>query len=195
MGVLTLKNERKDHQQLVNAQFRIHSYSRTKKLVLGSILAAFAAIFQSAGIFVGFGYAFSILATMPIVLAAMISIRLGLMSYILTILLLLIIQPSELIVFPFTTGLLGLSLGMAFLWWENWVPISFFGGISLAVGILFLLYIVKFPVLGPSVSHTFQIPVVLAVLLFSLFYSMVWMGLSRKVYKLLFRKPMKRRSY
>lgn len=195
MGVLTLKTDQKDHLQLKNAQIRINNYSRTKKLVLGSILAALAAIFQSAGIFVGFGYAFSILATMPIVLSEMISIRLGLMSYVLTILLLLVIQPSEIIVFPFTTGLLGLSLGMAFKWWENWIAITFFGGISLSVGILFLLYIVKFPVLGPSVSHTFQFPVVLVILLFSLFYSMVWMGLSRKVYKLLFRTTIKRRSF
>ncbi|MED3564331.1 hypothetical protein [Bacillus xiapuensis] len=190
-----MKTDQKDHLQLKNAQIRINNYSRTKKLVLGSILAALAAIFQSAGIFVGFGYAFSILATMPIVLSEMISIRLGLMSYVLTILLLLVIQPSEIIVFPFTTGLLGLSLGMAFKWWENWIAITFFGGISLSVGILFLLYIVKFPVLGPSVSHTFQFPVVLVILLFSLFYSMVWMGLSRKVYKLLFRTTIKRRSF
>lgn len=190
--MLILKKQLGNLPPFVNVQSRIDGYSRTKKLVLGSILAAFATIFQSAGIFVGIGYAFSILATMPIVLSAMISLHLGIMSYFLTILLLLILQPSELFVFPFTTGLLGLSLGIAFRWWKSWIAITFFGGVSLAAGILFLLYIIKFPVLGPSVSHTIYVPVILMILLFSLFYSMVWMGLSKKIFELLFKTRNKR---
>ncbi|MDR6997596.1 hypothetical protein [Neobacillus niacini] len=190
-----MKKQLGNYPPFVITNSRVDGYSRTKKLVVGSILAAFATIFQSAGIFVGIGYAFSILATMPIVLSAMISIHLGIMSYFLTILLLLIIQPSEIFVFPFTTGLLGLSLGIAFRWWKSRIAITFFGGIILAAGILFLLYIVKFPVLGPSVSHTFHVRVVFVILMFSLFYSMVWMGLSRKVFELLFKISNKRANH
>lgn len=193
--MLSLKKQSGNYPPFVITHSRVDGYSRTKKLVVGSILAAFATIFQSAGIFVGIGYAFSILATMPIVLSAIISIHLGIMSYFLTILLLLIIQPSEIFVFPFTTGLLGLSLGIAFRWWKSRIAITFFGGIILAAGILFLLYIVKFPVLGPSVSHTFHVRVVFVILMFSLFYSMVWMGLSRKVFELLFKISNKRANH
>lgn len=62
----------------------------------------------------GIGYLISFLATLPIFLVTSLSIRQGILSYILTILLLFIIQPSELIIFPFTTGLLGIAIGVAF---------------------------------------------------------------------------------
>ena len=160
---------------------RLNNYSNTTKLVLGSILAAFATIFQSAGVIVGFGYALSILATLPIVLSAMLSLRIGFMSYFLTIILLGMIQPSELLVFSLTTGLLGIGLGMAFKWWKSWIAITIFGGIGLSAGIMILLYVLQFPILGPSVSHVFNIKISLFILLFSVFYSLIWVGLCQKV--------------
>lgn len=181
--------ERLNHRQAyINSRAkRFSPYSNTTKLVIGSVLAAFAAIFQSAGIFVGFGYALSILATLPIVQSAMLSLRIGFMSYFLTILLLAILQPSELLVFPLTTGLLGVALGMAFKWWRNWIIITVFGGAALSIGIMILLYLLRFPILGPSVSHSFDIKIALLILLFSLFYSLIWMGLSQRISRLLFR--------
>lgn len=62
----------------------------------------------------GIGFLISFLATLPIFLATCFSIRQGILSYTLTIFLLFIIQPSELIIFPFTTGLLGIAMGVAF---------------------------------------------------------------------------------
>ena len=87
-------------------------YSNTLKLVLGSVLGAMAALLQAAGLFAGIGYLFSMLATGPTVLATILSIRIGLITYILTTLLLVIIQPTEVLVFLFTTGLLGVGLGI-----------------------------------------------------------------------------------
>ena len=153
-------------------------YSKTAKLVLGSILGALAAIFQSAGIFAGIGYVFSILTTWPIVLATVISIRMGLMTYGLTFFLLAIIQPSELIVFPFTTGLLGISLGIAFRISKSRFLVTLIGGICLATGIMIILYGFRFPVLGPSITSTVKGNVILGILGFSLVYSWIWMWLS-----------------
>lgn len=85
------------------------------KLILVSIFACIAAILQAAGGFLpGIGYLLSPLATAPILLCSMFSIPLGIMSYFLTFMLLFILQPTELIVFPFTTGLLGLGIGVSF---------------------------------------------------------------------------------
>ncbi|MFJ5714745.1 hypothetical protein [Neobacillus sp. NPDC093127] len=179
-----LEGHRQQHQ---NTQSNLNiQYSRTTKIVLGAVFSAIAVIFQSAGIFAGIGYALSILATLPIVLSCFISLRIGFMSYFITILLLMIVQPSELIVFPFTTGLLGISLGTAFKLWKNWLSITLFGGIALTAGIMAILYIFRFPVLGPSISQTFNIKVAIIILLFSLFYSWIWMGLSRKAAGVLF---------
>ncbi|QCJ42856.1 hypothetical protein FAY30_13570 [Bacillus sp. S3] len=177
---------RRGQQQ--NTQFPLKvSYSRTNKIVLGAVFTALAAIFQSAGVFAGIGYALSILTTLPIVLSCLISLRIGIMSYFNTILLLMIFLPSELFVFPFTTGLLGISLGTAFKFWKNWLSITVFGGSSLTAGIMALLYVFGFPVLGPTVSHTFNSKVVLLIFLFSLVYSWIWMVLGKKAARLLMK--------
>ena len=90
----------------------IDSYSKTIKLVGGALLGSIAVIFQSAGIFTGLGFILSMMSTGPLVLASLISLRIGVMTYIITVCLLTIFQPSEVLVFLFTTGLLGLSLGI-----------------------------------------------------------------------------------
>lgn len=172
----------KEQEGYIQSQPR--TISNTTKLVLGAVFAAFAAIFQSAGFFAGIGYAFSILTTLPIFLSTLVSIRIGMMTYFITILLLMIIQPTELHVFPFTTGLLGISLGIAFTLWKSWLAIILFGGVSLTAGIMFLLYVFHFPVLGPSVSGKFDIKITFLILVFSLFYSWLWMVLGRKAYSL-----------
>ncbi|ETI69732.1 YybS family protein [Neobacillus vireti] len=183
-----MKEHLEHNQTYKNSQrIAVVHYTNTRKLVIGSVLAAIAAVFQSAGVFVGIGYAFSILATLPIVLSGMISLRIGMMSYVITIFLLAILQPSELFVFPFTTGLLGITLGAAFKLWNHWMMISLVGGIGLTGGIMILLYSLQFPVLGPTVSQTFDFKIATGILLFSCLYSSIWTGLSKKVYKLLFR--------
>ena len=90
----------------------IDSYSKTIKLVVGALLGSIAVIFQSAGIFTGLGFILSMMSTGPLVLASLLSLRIGVMTYVITVCLLAIFQPSEVLVFLFTTGLLGLSLGI-----------------------------------------------------------------------------------
>ncbi|GLB61843.1 hypothetical protein NCCP133_39720 [Cytobacillus sp. NCCP-133] len=83
-----------------------------------------AAILQAAGgYFPGIGYFFSPLATAPVLLCSMFSIPFGAMSYFLTMMLLFILQPTELIVFPFTTGLLGLGIGASFSFFKGFVKV------------------------------------------------------------------------
>ena len=167
-------------------------YTRNVKLVFGSLLGTMAAIFQSVGLIGGIGYAFSIMATGPIVLSTVISIRIGLLTYAVTTLLLIILQPSEVLVFLFTTGLLGITLGIGFNLFHTGTMVSLIGGISLSIGILSLLYLFQFPVLGPSVSSRVSGPVIAGVILFGLFYSWIWMYLSsmgmKHLHKVMARK-------
>ena len=87
------------------AQLEFRKHTKAKRLVLGSFLACMAAVLQAAGGFLpGIGYFISPFATLPILIGAMFSMQMGVMSYFLTILLLFILFPSELVVFPFTTG-------------------------------------------------------------------------------------------
>ena len=78
-------------------------------------MSALATMFQAAGNLIpGIGLFISPFATLPIFGYLLLYSR-GVLSYLLTILLLFIIEPSELIVFPFTTGLLGIALGLSFI--------------------------------------------------------------------------------
>ena len=142
-------------------------WSQTKGLVFASLCGAMSAILQSAGgFFPGIGYFISPFATAPIILACLVvSLQKGILSYGVATVILLIIQPSELFVFPFTTGLLGLGLGIAFHFFARRIPIVLTGGTFLWFGILFVLYVIKFPLLGPEVSATFSLWFILSIFL------------------------------
>lgn len=147
------------------------------KIIIGSIFACIAVILQAlAGFLPGIGYFFSPLATAPIMLCSMFSIPYGLMSYFLTIMLLFIIQPTELIIFPFTTGLLGLGIGVSFYFFRKRLSIIATGAVLLMLGIMSLLFIFRFPILGPSVSFSFSFFTISFLLAFM--YSWVWVEIA-----------------
>ena len=146
-----------------------------KKLMFSSLMAALAAILQAAGGLVpGIGFFISPFTTAPILLVTLISIRTGTLTYLLTILLLLLIEPSELMIFPFTTGLLGLGLGLTFRVFNQRLAILLTNGCLLMIGICIPLYGLGFPVIGPTFSLSFNMPVTLMILSFSIVYSWIW---------------------
>lgn len=163
-------------------------WSFSKRIVFTAFLGALACLFQSAGGFLpGIGYFISPLATAPIMLAFVLTFRSGCAAYALTLILLLLIQPSELIVFPFTTGLLGAGLGAAFVRAERRISILLSGGVALFAGILFLLLGIRFPVLGPGVASSFNWTVSGIVLVFSILYSWAWTEIGTGFLKRLVR--------
>ncbi|MBS4223546.1 hypothetical protein [Lederbergia citrea] len=158
--------------------------SHTNKIVLVSIFSGFAAIFQAAGGFMpGIGYFISPLATAPIIFCSILSKRLGFLSYLITNFMLLISQPSELIVFPFTTGLLGLGIGIAFLMYKKRLAVMASGFAALTLGILAVLYGFKFPLLGPAASTSINGLIIISICLFSAFYSWIWVEISVACFK------------
>jgi hypothetical protein len=173
----------------------IDSYSKTMRLVVGALLGSIAVIFQSAGIFTGIGYILSMMSTGPLVLASLLSLRIGVMTYFVTIFLLAMLQPSELLVFLFTTGLLGLSLGIGLKYLKRSILIIPFAALCLTLGISILLYGFKFSILGPSVTSHFSSWVILGTFAFSLLYSWIWKKLSISVFKVLNKVFFRRFSY
>lgn len=173
----------------------IDGYSKTMRLVVGALLGSIAVIFQSAGIFTGIGYILSMMSTGPLVLASLLSLRIGVMTYFVTIFLLAMFQPSELLVFLFTTGLLGLSLGIGLKYLKRSIFIIPFAALCLTLGISILLYGFKFSILGPSVTSHFSSMVVLGIFTFSLLYSWTWKKLSISAFKVLNKVFSRRLSY
>lgn len=166
------------------SQIIFNKHKKTMKLILGSVFACIAAILQAAGGFLpGIGYFLSPLATAPILLCSMFSIPFGVFSYFLTIMLLFILQPTELIVFPFTTGLLGLGIGASFYFFRKRLSIIATGTILLMLGIKSLIFIFHFPVLGPAVSDSFSFLTTVSIFLFAFLYSWLWVEIALIIFK------------
>ncbi|TDL31109.1 hypothetical protein E2R51_15060 [Jeotgalibacillus sp. S-D1] len=165
-------------------QLLFNNHNQTMMLILGAFLACIAAVLQSAGGFLpGVGYLLSALATAPILLCSMISIPFGVMSYLLTIMLLFILQPTELIIFPFTTGLLGLGIGASFNFFRKRLSIIATGTVVLMVGMISLLFLFHFPVLGPTVSVSFSFLAAGCIFLFAFLYSWLWVEIAVIIFK------------
>jgi hypothetical protein len=171
-------------EEVRSSQLNFHHYKRTRKLILASIFACLAAILQSfGGFFPGVGYLISPLATAPILLCSLLSIPYSFMSYLLTMMLLVILQPTELIIFPFTTGIVGLGIGASFHFLRKRISIIATGSVLLALGIISLLFILRFPVLGPGVSGSFSLLTTGSILLFTFVYSWIWAGIALAIVK------------
>lgn len=161
--------------------------SFTFKLVFSALMSLIAAILQGAGgIIPGIGMLISPFSTAPIFISILILPSYGILSYFLTIFLLLLIQPSELIVFPFTTGAMAIGIGLGLnLFNQLWKVITF-SSLFLSIGICLLLYIFQFPILGPFLME-FIILNILIIHLFSLVYCWLWIELVLRLLKP--RKP------
>ncbi len=157
------------------------SGTKTKRIVIAAMLSAVAAIMQSAGALGGPGFIVSSLVTLPVAVAAIISIATGAAAYSATLLLLLILQPSEIVIFPFTTGMLGLGIGLALKLFKTRAAVTAFAALSLALGISFLLYILRFPILGPASPQKFNLSALVLIYAFSYLYSWLWCEISMLV--------------
>jgi membrane-associated HD superfamily phosphohydrolase len=162
--------------------------SISKRMTVTALLAALAVILQSAGGFIPvIGLFISPFATAPMILSTVLSARFGFLGYILTAFLLFIIQPSEVLIFTCTTGLLGIGIGFAYHICQKRLTLIMTGAIVLLSGILIVLFIFQFPILGPAIDPSTSIQWLLPLILFSCLYSWIWVEISIFLFKRLTR--------
>lgn len=150
-------------------------------ICMGGVSTAIAVLFQSAPVFLpGVGFAISPLSTLPIAIAAVSNVSLGLTVFISSALILVMVDVQETIILLFTTGLLGVVIGT--LLYRNGTIISIlFSGIALSIGMMFLTYIAAIP---SFVDITNTLPVYLTFIIyfsFSLVYSSLWNIFIKKI--------------
>ena len=175
------------HAKIMSDTFN-KTASISKRMTVTALLAALAVILQSAGGFIPVaGLFISPLATAPVILHTVLSARYGFLGYLLALFLLFLIQPSEVIIFAFTTGLLGIGIGFACHVWKKRLSIIMSGTIALLGGILILLFAFQFPVLGPSIRPSTSLHMFLLLALFSFLYSWIWVEISGFLFKRLNR--------
>jgi hypothetical protein len=149
-------------------------------ICIGGILTTVAVLFQSAPVFLpAIGLALSPLSTLPIAIAAVFDISLGITVFFSSALILAIVSTQETIILLFTTGLLGIVIGI--LLYRKGIIISIlFSSITLSLGMIFLTYIVgisAFVGLTSSLSATLTFLIFFS---FSLLYASIWNICFRK---------------
>ena len=153
--------------------------SLSKRMTIFALLATLAAVLQSAGGFIPIiGLMISPFATAPVIISTVLSLRYGSIGYLLAILLLFLIQPSEVLIFAFTTGLLGFGIGVAYYFFKKRLSLILTGAIFLLSGIVIVLFIFQFPLLGPSIQATSSLLFFLSLSGFCFLYSWLWIEIS-----------------
>lgn len=137
------------------------------------LMIALAVLFQSAPVFLpAAGLAISPLASLPVALAAVRSKPYGLLSWLASACILLIIFPQESAIFLCSTGLLGLFLGM---YYRKKMYISvLLASLALFSGMILLTRVFHIDVFGdltPKSSLIISLPVFLV---FSVVYATAW---------------------
>lgn len=141
---------------------------------LGGILTALTVIFQSAPIFLpALGLLLSPLSTLPIALASVINIYLGIIVLISSALILIAISIQEAMILIFSTGLLGLVLGVLLYKKGIFVSIAV-SSMSLMIGLFVLTYIVAIPGFVSFTSSLSLLTILLICFILSLFYVSIW---------------------
>lgn len=153
-------------------RFKERSYFKT--FLYGGVTGIIGAVCCAFGMLGGIGFAISALATFPLVLASLKSITTGVFSYLVTFMLLYLLQPSEAYVYLLTQGMIGIVIGIGFQVFKKLLFTILFSSLALFLGILFVLGVTKFPVLGPEIGTTLDWNSSFAIFLFSIIYSACW---------------------
>ncbi|MDF2686991.1 MAG: hypothetical protein K0S55_2174 [Clostridia bacterium] len=145
-------------------------------------ITGLAVIFQASPVFLpAIGLLISPFSTLPVMLAAMYSIYSGILSFICGGIILFFISPQEAIIFLFTTGLLGLILGITLK--RSFLFSWFISSVALFIGIILMTYTI-----GMTAFTEFaeQFPIYITFIIFILFsfiYSGAWILAAKKILK------------
>ncbi|MNJ76679.1 hypothetical protein D3C77_740110 [compost metagenome] len=64
---------------------------------------------------------------------------------------------------------------------KNRIQVILFSAVALWMGIALVVYVFRFPILGPTVPINFQVDISVYVFLFSLLYSSIWTEISLRL--------------
>lgn len=150
---------------------------------MGGAFTAITVILQAAPVLLpGIGMAVSPFSTLPIAMAAGINVGLGIAVLAASVLLLLLISPQEAIILLFTTGLLGVFLGV-FQERKGMLCSIVTSSVALTGGILALIYIAAIPSFE-KLTKVFCFPAVTVLCFgFSILYAGIWSFCFRKFMK------------
>lgn len=146
----------------------------TKTIVIGSLLAAIAAIFQLIPVFLTEGLVFlTILSAIPIYLISIINPKIGFLSYLITGTLVIIFSIHEGLFFLCTNGVVGMSLGICSHYTKKKLIIWVISSIALTISLNIMNYGIGIPVFGFKIPVGMPIQIVI-LFVFSLIYNIIY---------------------
>lgn len=141
---------------------------------LGGILTSISVLLQSAPVFIPIiGLALSPFSTLPVALAAVINVYLGMVVLLSSVLILIAVSIQEAAIFLFTTGILGIVLGSMIFRKGRLVNILS-SSIVLSIGMIILTYVVAVPGFVELLGTYSFIFIISIYLMFSLVYVSIW---------------------
>jgi len=153
---------------------KLEKINNSRFISIGGVLTTIAVIFQSAPVFLpAFGMVLSPLSTLPIALAAIISIPLGISVLFSTVFILILISVEEATILLLTTGLLGFVVG-TLLYRKGIILSILFSSIALSLGIIFLSYILSILAFIEINSLKSTLLTFIIIFIFSIVYASIW---------------------
>ena len=147
--------------------------SKAYVICRGGILTGITVLFQSAPVLLpAIGMALSPLSSLPVLLAAVIDIPMGIVVLLSSAIIIFMVSPQEAIIFILTTGPLGITIGCS-LYRKGWILTLLLSTVCLFTGMVVLTYIVDIPAFG-DLSKSFSLAIVLFYLIFAFIYSSLW---------------------
>lgn len=154
---------------------------KARMVCFGGISAAMCVLFQSAPVWLPpLGMALSPLSTVPVALIASISPLTGLISYLSAGALLCTVSFQEVLIFAFSTGLLGLAVGISIK--NKMITRSVICGSVLFFGLTILLFVFRIHLFGSLIQQFWSITQ-LCLAVFSFIYAAFWSGIMKFVVK------------
>ncbi len=155
---------------------------KTKTIVIGSLLAAMAAMFQLMPVFFSEAFLFiTIFSAIPIYIVSRINPKAGIASYFVASMIVMTMSIHEGIFFLCTNGIVGLSLGICSFYTEKKLAIWTLSSFSLTIALSVMNYGIGIPIFGTVIPGAMLIQIAM-ILFISVVYIICYYYFSRFIY-------------
>jgi len=156
--------------------------SNTKTIVIGALLAAIAALFQSMPILLSEAFVFlTIFSAVPIYIVSRINPKAGVLSYFVASMLVMLLSVHEGLFFLCTNGIVGISLGICSYYKKMKAITWVLSALVLTVTLSIMNYGIGIPVFGTNIPGVVIIQIAI-IFLFSISYNIFYYYFSNYIF-------------
>ena len=159
----------------------------TKTLIIGSLLAVIAALFQSVPVlFSEIFVLVTVFSAIPIYIVSRINPKAGILSYFVASIIVMLISTHEGLFFLCTNGIIGVSLGICNYYTKRKINIWFISSIILTAALSVMNYGIGIPVFATKIPGGLLIQLSI-LFLFSAIYNIIYYYFSSFIFNFLNR--------